>query len=171
MRRSPSTLVSTTSASIRISGWGISPLGDALPMLPPMVALLRRAIAPIRDAASFKSSGAMGERAISAEVVHAPISTLPSGSARMPLSSLRLVMMSTSPLNAGVTPAPMLFATIRSEPPARTVAPVSLRIRSASSSVSGMKHFTCSIRPLLSSPRVGCTRRSGHSRCSGRCCR
>lgn len=44
----------------------------------------------MRDAASFKSSGAMGERAISAEVVHAPISTLPSGSARDALELLEV---------------------------------------------------------------------------------
>ena len=61
IRRWPSTLWSTTSASSRISGWGISPLGEALPMLPPMVALFRRAIAPMREAASFRSGWVTGE--------------------------------------------------------------------------------------------------------------
>ena len=107
-------------------------------MFPPMVALLRRAIAPIREAASFSSGWVTGEVWISQEVDSAPISTVPSGSSRIPFSSGRPEIMRMGFRKPGTMPVPRLLATIKSEPPARGCAPVSLRICSASARVCGI---------------------------------
>ena len=82
----------------------------------------------------------------------APMDTLPSPFSRMPRSAFTPASSITGPRKAGVMPAPRLLATIRSEPPPSGMAPVSFRIFRASSRDSGMKHFTCSIAPLLFPP-------------------
>ena len=139
-------------------------------MFPPIVALLRRATAPIWDAAFLTNGWTSSLSAISLLVERAPISVQPSSCLFMPFSSGRFVMMTTGREKDGLTPVPLAPLTIKSEPPARAIASFSSMIARASSRFSGI-YIISSIVPLLSLLRVQWNLRSSHNLYICRYCR